>query len=163
MLKYWNNEEATKKVIDEARWMHSGDVAIMDKDGYVKIVGRIKDMILRGGENIGPLEVEEYLLSHEAIGEVHVIGVPSYKYGEEVMAWVRFKAQKSATEKELYDFCYGQIASFKIPKYWKFVDSFPITISGKIRKVEMREVSSKELGLTGRNPRESFDESNAKG
>jgi fatty-acyl-CoA synthase len=163
MLKYWNNEEATKKVIDDARWMHTGDVAIMDKDGYVKIVGRIKDMIMRGGENIGPMEVEEYLLSHEAIGEVQVIGVPSYKYGEEVMAWVRFKAGKSATEQELHDFCYGQIASFKIPKYWKFVDSFPITISGKIRKVEMREVSSKELGLTGRNPRESFDESNAKG
>ncbi|NWJ50551.1 MAG: AMP-binding protein [Bacteroidetes bacterium] len=162
MLKYWKNEEATNKVIDEARWMHSGDVAIMDSDGYVKIVGRIKDMILRGGENIGPLEIEEYLLSHESISEVHVIGVPSYKYGEEVMAWVKFKPGKSATEDELYKFCYGQIASFKIPKYWKFVDSFPATVTGKIRKVEMREISSRELGLTGRDARETFHEDERK-
>jgi fatty-acyl-CoA synthase len=162
MLKYWKNEEATSKVIDEARWMHSGDVAIMDSDGYVKIVGRIKDMILRGGENIGPLEIEEYLLSHETISEVHVIGVPSYKYGEEVMAWVKFKAGKSATEDELYKFCYGQIASFKIPKYWKFVDSFPATVTGKIRKVEMREISTRELGLKGRDARETFHDDEKK-
>lgn len=162
MLKYWKNEEATNKVIDEARWMHSGDIAIMDSDGYVKIVGRIKDMILRGGENIGPLEIEEYLLSHEAISEVHVIGVPSYKYGEEVMAWVKFKPGRTATEDELHKFCYGQIASFKIPKYWKFVDGFPATVTGKIRKVEMREISTRELGLTGRDARETFQEDEKK-
>ena len=149
-------------MIDEARWMHSGDVAIMDSDGYVKIVGRIKDMILRGGENIGPLEIEEYLLSHESISEVHVIGVPSYKYGEEVMVWVKFKQGKSATEDELYKFCYGQIASYKIPKYWKFVDGFPATVTGKIRKVEMREISTRELGLTGRDARETFHEDERK-
>ncbi len=162
MLKYWKNEEATSKVIDEARWMHSGDVAIMDTDGYVKIVGRIKDMILRGGENIGPLEIEEYLLSHEAISEVHVIGVPSYKYGEEVMAWVKLKEGKTVTEDELHKFCYGQIATFKIPKYWKFVNSFPSTVTGKIRKVDMREISTRELGLTGRDPREIFHEDDRK-
>jgi len=148
MLKYWNNDEATHKVIDEAGWMHTGDVAIMDEEGYVKIVGRIKDMILRGGENIGPLEIEEYLHLHEAVSEVHVIGVPSHKYGEDVMAWIKVKAGKKVTEKELYDFCHGQIATYKIPRYWKFVDSFPATITGKIRKVEMREISTKELGLT---------------
>ncbi len=162
MLKYWKNEEATNKVIDEARWMHSGDVAVMDSDGYVKIVGRIKDMILRGGENIGPLEIEEYLLSHEAISEVHVVGVPSYKYGEEVMAWVKFKPGKSATEEDLHKFCYGQIASYKIPKYWKFVDGFPTTVTGKIRKVEMREISTRELGLSGRDARETFHEDEKK-
>jgi fatty-acyl-CoA synthase len=162
MLKYWKNEEATNKVIDEARWMHSGDVAVMDNDGYVKIVGRIKDMILRGGENIGPLEIEEYLLSHECISEVHVIGVPSYKYGEEVMAWVRLKPGGKVTEDELHKFCYGQIASFKIPKYWKFVDSFPATVTGKIRKVEMREISTRELGLTGRDAREVYQDDGKK-
>jgi fatty-acyl-CoA synthase len=148
MLKYWDNDEATRAVIDEGRWMHTGDLAIMDEEGYVKITGRIKDMILRGGENIGPLEIEEYLRTHECISDVHVIGVPSYKYGEEVMAWVKLKEGKTVMEKELEHFCKGQIATFKIPKYWKFVDGFPITVTGKIRKVEMREISSKELGLT---------------
>jgi fatty-acyl-CoA synthase len=156
MLKYWDNEEATNKVIDQGGWMHTGDVAIMDSEGYVKIVGRIKDMILRGGENIGPLEIEEFLRHHPAISDVYVIGVPSYKYGEEVMAWVKFKDGKSATEEELQKYCKGQIASYKIPKYWKFVDAFPITVSGKIRKVEMREISTKELGLSGRDPKEKF-------
>ena len=157
MLKYWNNEEATKAVIDDAGWMHTGDLATMDDDGYVKITGRIKDMILRGGENIGPLEIEEYLRTHDAISDVHVIGVPSYKYGEEVMAWVKLKDDMAVTEQELTEFCKGQIATYKIPKYWKFVDSFPITVTGKIRKVEMREISAKELGLTNRNEGEKFE------
>ena len=156
MLKYWANEEATASVIDEAGWMHTGDLAVMDEEGYVKITGRIKDMILRGGENIGPLEIEEYLRTHEAISDVHVIGVPSYKYGEEVMAWVKLKEGKIVTEKELTEYCKGQIATFKIPKYWKFVDSFPITVTGKIRKVEMREISAKELGLDSENLRGEF-------
>jgi len=149
MLKYWENEEATKSVLDDAGWMHTGDMAVMDEDGYVSIVGRLKDMIIRGGENIGPLEIEEFLRGHEAVSDVHVIGVPSYKYGEEVMAWIKFKAGKSATEEELHAYCKGQIATYKIPKYWKFVDAFPITVTGKIRKVEMREISTKELGLEG--------------
>jgi len=157
MLKYWDNDEATNAVIDIAGWMHTGDLAIMDDDGYVKITGRIKDMILRGGENIGPLEIEEYLRTHEAISDTHVIGVPSYKYGEEVMAWIKLKDGQTVTETELVEYCKGQIATYKIPKYWKFVDSFPTTISGKIRKVEMREISTKELGLSTVNAGEKFD------
>ncbi|MBN1185231.1 MAG: AMP-binding protein [Bacteroidales bacterium] len=157
MLKYWNNDEATHTVIDEGRWMHTGDLAVMDEEGYVKITGRIKDMILRGGENIGPLEIEEYLRTHDYISDVHVIGVPSYKYGEEVMAWVKLKDSKVISGQELTEFCKGQIATFKIPKYWKFVDSFPITVTGKIRKVEMREISTRELGLHRRNEDEKFE------
>ncbi|WP_421919110.1 AMP-binding protein [Marinifilum sp.] len=150
MLKYWNNEEATNAVIDDAGWMHTGDIASMDKDGYVTITGRIKDMIIRGGENISPFEIEEYLHTHEAISETYVIGVPDYKYGEVVMAWVKFKEGKLATEEELREYCKGQIATYKIPKYFKFTDEFPTTVTGKIRKIEMREISSKELGLVGR-------------
>ena len=150
MLKYWNNEEATKSVIDDTGWMHTGDLASMDEDGYVTITGRIKDMIIRGGENISPFEIEEFFHSHNSISEVYVIGVPDYKYGEVVMAWVKFKDGKSATEEELREYCKGQIATYKIPKYFKFTDEFPTTVTGKIRKVEMREISSQELELSGR-------------
>ncbi|MDQ1772673.1 AMP-binding protein [Labilibaculum sp. A4] len=150
MLKYWNNEEATKSVIDNAGWMHTGDLASMDEDGYVTITGRIKDLIIRGGENISPFEIEEFFHSHESISEVYVIGVPDYKYGEVVMAWIKFKEGKSATEEELRDYCKGQIATYKIPKYFKFTSEFPTTVTGKIRKVEMRDISSKELELIGR-------------
>lgn len=150
MLKYWNNEEATKSVIDDTGWMHTGDLASMDEDGYVTITGRIKDMIIRGGENISPFEIEEFFHSHNSISEVYVIGVPDYKYGEVVMAWVKFKEGKSATEDELRDYCKGQIATYKIPKYFKFTNEFPTTVTGKIRKVEMREISSQELELSGR-------------
>ncbi len=147
MLGYWNDEKATKKVIDKNRWMHSGDVAMMDHDGFISIVGRIKDIIIRGGENISPKEIEDFLLVHPAVLDIQVIGVPSHKYGEEVMAWVRVKPNMSCTEEDLLSFCKGKIATFKIPKYWKFVDDFPMTVTGKIRKVEMREISAKELGL----------------
>ena len=147
MLKYWNNAEATASVIDDSRWMHTGDLAEMDEDGYVKIVGRIKDLIIRGGENISPFEIEEFLHNHDAIKDVQVIGVPDYKYGEEVMAWIILKEEKNTTPEELQAFCKGQIATYKIPKYWKFVTSFPATVTGKVRKVEMREISTKELGL----------------
>ncbi|HOT15036.1 MAG TPA: AMP-binding protein [Bacteroidales bacterium] len=147
MLGYWDNEADTRLAIDAAGWMHTGDLATMDDDGYFAIVGRIKDIIIRGGENISPREIEEFLIRHEAISDVHVIGVPSQKYGEEVMAWVKKKEGMELTEEELNSYCKGQISTFKIPKYWKFVDSFPMTISGKIRKVEMREISAKELGL----------------
>ncbi|MGQ1787794.1 MULTISPECIES: AMP-binding protein [unclassified Saccharicrinis] len=150
MLKYWNNPEATASVIDEGRWMHTGDLAEMDEDGYVKIVGRIKDMIIRGGENISPFEVEEFLHNHDAIKEVQVIGVPDFKYGEEVMAWVILKNGTQIAEEELKAYCKGQIATFKIPKYWKFVNEFPTTVTGKVRKVEMREISAEELGLSHR-------------
>ncbi len=150
MLKYWNNPEATASVIDEGRWMHTGDLAEMDEDGYVKIVGRIKDLIIRGGENISPFEIEEYLQHHDKIQSVQVIGVPDPKYGEEVMAWVILKDGESTTDEELKAYCKGQIATYKIPKYWKFVNEFPTTVTGKVRKIEMREISTKELGLEER-------------
>ncbi|MEP7110237.1 MAG: AMP-binding protein [Ferruginibacter sp.] len=147
MLGYWNNEMATAEAIDEAGWMHTGDLATADEDGYVNIVGRIKDMICRGGENIYPREIEEFLYGHDAIADVQVIGVPSEKYVEEVMAWVRLKDGHTASACELQEYCKKQIAQFKIPKYWKFVDGFPMTVTGKIRKVAMREESIIELGL----------------
>jgi len=147
MLGYWNNADATSQAIDAAHWMHTGDLAVMDEDGYCNIVGRIKDMIIRGGENVYPREVEEFLYRHPAVADVSVIGVPSEKYGEEVMAWVKLREGAACTEEDLTEFCRGQIATFKIPRYWKFTDTFPMTVTGKIRKVEMREVSVDELGL----------------
>ncbi|WP_291091626.1 AMP-binding protein [Empedobacter sp. UBA7494] len=146
MQKYWNNPEATSQVIDENNWLHTGDLATMDVDGYINITGRIKDIIIRGGENISPKEIEDFLYEHESISDVQIIGVPSIKYGEEVMAWVKVKDGITITEDELKAYCLS-IAHFKRPKYWKFVQEFPMTISGKIRKIEMREVSIKELGL----------------
>nr|WP_280516785.1 AMP-binding protein [Carboxylicivirga mesophila] len=150
MLKYWNNPEATASVIDEGRWMHTGDLAEMDEHGYVKIVGRIKDLIIRGGENISPFEIEEFLHKHDDIKDVQVIGVPSARYGEEVMAWVIPQEGANITGETLHSYCKGQIATFKIPKYWKFVSEFPTTVTGKVRKVEMREISANELGLEQR-------------
>ncbi len=147
MLGYWDAPEDTSSVLDKNRWMHTGDLGVMDEEGYVKIVGRIKDLIIRGGENIAPLEIEEFLMMHEAVENVQIIGVPSLKYGEEVMAWIKMKDGYDLTEADFDAYCRGQIATFKIPRYWKFVQEFPMTVSGKIRKVEMREVSIKELGL----------------
>ncbi len=147
MLGYWNNEQATRAAIDTARWMHTGDLATMDELGYVNIVGRIKDMIIRGGENIYPREVEEFFYGHPAIADVQVIGVPSEKYGEEVMAWVKLREGAAATGDELATWCKGKIASYKIPRHWKFVDSFPMTVTGKVQKFKMREVAVEELGL----------------
>ncbi|MDR4952351.1 AMP-binding protein [Chryseobacterium sp. ES2] len=147
MLKYWNDPENTKKVLDDARWMHTGDMAVMDKDGYITISGRIKDLIIRGGENISPKEIEDFLYTYTNILDVQIIGVPSEKFGEEVMAWVKVRKGFTITAEELQEYCKGRIAHYKVPKYWKFVDEFPMTISGKIRKVEMREISMKELEL----------------
>jgi len=147
MLGYWNNETATRDAIDEARWMHTGDLATMDEDGYVNIVGRIKDMIIRGGENVYPREIEEFLYRHPDVSDVQVIGVPSERYGEEVMAWVRLREGASITGDDLTAYCRGKISSFKIPRYWKFVDAFPMTVTGKIQKFKMREDSIAELGL----------------
>ncbi|WP_280551557.1 AMP-binding protein [Halomonas sp. 25-S5] len=147
MLGYWNNPEATDKAIDEAGWMHTGDLATMDEEGYVAIVGRIKDMIIRGGENIYPREVEDFLYTHPAISDVQVIGVPDEKYGEEVMAWIKLTEGESLSEEELKAFCKGQIAHYKVPRYVKFVDDFPMTVTGKIQKFKMREEATHELGL----------------
>ena len=147
MLGYWSNAEATAKAIDAARWMHTGDLATMDADGYVNIVGRLKDMVIRGGENIYPREVEEFLYTHPKISDVQVIGVPDAKYGEQLMAWVKLREGETATGDELQEFCRGQIATFKIPVYWKFVDSFPMTVTGKVQKFLMRQQSIEELGL----------------
>lgn len=147
MLKYWNDPERTKQSLDQERWMHTGDLASMDEEGYITITGRIKDLIIRGGENISPKWIEDFLYTHPKIVDVQVIGVPSERFGEEVMAWVKLHPGVEATGEELRAFCDQKIAHYRIPKYWKFVDSFPMTISGKIRKVEMREISIKELGL----------------
>lgn len=147
MLGYWDNPEETKAIIDEKRWLHTGDIAVMDDNGYVSITGRIKDIIIRGGENISPKEIEDFLIVHEGVTDVQVIGVHSEKYGEEVMAWVKPRAGYDVTAEILTAYCKNKIATFKIPKYWKFVDAFPMTVTGKIRKVEMREISEKELNL----------------
>jgi fatty-acyl-CoA synthase len=147
MLGYWNDPQATAAAIDPARWMHTGDLATIDAAGYLNIVGRIKDLILRGGDNIYPREVEEFLYTHPAIADVQVIGVPSLRYGEEVMAWVKLKDGSQATGLELTAFCKNRIASNKIPAFWKFVDSFPMTVTGKIQKYLMRAQSVRELGL----------------
>ena len=147
MLGYWDNPEDTKAIIDDTRWLHSGDIAVMDDNGYVSIVGRIKDLIIRGGENISPKEIEDFLIVHEGVSDVQVIGVYSEKYGEEVMAWVKPRPGYDISAESLDAYCRGKIATFKIPRYWKFVDTFPMTVTGKIRKVEMREISEKELGL----------------
>src|SRR5437763_2260915 len=140
MLGEWSDEAATRAAIDPAGWMHTGDLASMDERGYVKIVGRIKDMIIRGGENIYPREVEEFLHTHPAVSEAQVIGVPSAKYGEEVMAWVRLKPGAGLSDGELAEFCKGRIATYKIPRWWKLVDAFPMTVTGKVQKFRMREL-----------------------
>jgi fatty-acyl-CoA synthase len=146
MLGYWEDPEATAKAIDSAGWMHSGDLATMDDDGYVRIVGRLKDMIIRGGENIYPREVEEFLYTIPGIADVQVIGIPCPKYGEEVMAWVRLKDGVNLTGEQLQEMCHGRIATFKIPRHWKFVDAFPMTVTGKVQKYKMREIAAAELG-----------------
>ncbi|WP_323753939.1 AMP-binding protein [Marinobacter sp.] len=148
MLKYWNNEEKTREAIDENGWMHTGDLATMDDEGYVQIVGRIKDMVIRGGENIYPKEIEEFFYTHPAIEEVQVTGIPDDKYGEELIAWVKFRPDaEPVSADDLQEFCKGKIAHFKIPRNYKFVDEFPMTVTGKIQKFKMREVSIEELGL----------------
>jgi fatty-acyl-CoA synthase len=147
MLGYWDNPQATHDAIDGAGWMHTGDLASMSDEGSVNIVGRIKDMVLRGGENIFPREVEEFLYTHPGVADVQVIGVPDAKYGEELVAWVKLRPGFAPTGDELRAFCKGKIATYKIPRYWKFVDGFPMTVTGKVQKFKMREVSIGELGL----------------
>jgi len=127
--------------------MHPGDLATLDDDGYLNIVGRIKDMIIRGGENIYPREIEELLHTHPAVGDVQVIGIPDEKYGEEVMAWIRLLEGAVPNEEELATFCRDRLASYKVPRYWRFVDGFPMTVTGKVQKFRMRESAIEELGL----------------
>ena len=145
---YWGDPERTAESIDRAGWMHSGDLATIDEDGYGNIVGRIKDMVIRGGENVYPREIEEYLYRHPKIEEVQVIGVPDAKYGEEICAWIKLKPGETADADEIKDFCRGQIAHYKIPRYVRFVDDFPMTVTGKIQKFIMREQTVAELGLS---------------
>ncbi|MGI9235939.1 MAG: AMP-binding protein [Woeseiaceae bacterium] len=145
MLGYWNDEEQTRETIDDARWLHSGDLGVMDDEGYLSIVGRIKDMIIRGGENIYPREVEEFLYTHPKIKEVQVFGVPDLKMGEEVCAWVQVEDGAVLTEEDLKSFCQGQITHFKIPKHIRFVDEYPMTVTGKIQKFKMSEVMAEEI------------------
>ncbi len=148
MLGYWNDEEKTGEAIDAARWMHTGDLATIDAEGYCNIVGRIKDMVIRGGENVYPREIEEFLYRHPKIQDVQVIGVPDPRYGEELCAWIRLREGTSATAEEIRAFCQGQIAHYKIPRYVRFVDDFPMTVTGKIQKFLMREQMIRELGLS---------------
>jgi len=147
MLGYWNDAARTREAIDAARWMHTGDLATIDAEGYCNIVGRIKDMVIRGGENVYPREIEEFLYRHPKIQDVQVIGVPDDRYGEEICAWVKLRPGESASEEDIRAFCRDQIAHYKVPRYVKFVDAFPMTVTGKIQKFIMREETITELGL----------------
>ena len=147
MLGYWDDSERTAEAIDEAGWMLTGDLATIDEEGYCKIVGRLKDMVIRGGENIYPREIEEFLYLHPKVREVQVVGVPDPKYGEELCAWIRLKDGETATPEDIKDFCKGQISHYKIPRYVKFVDEFPMTVSGKVQKFVIRDQMIEELGL----------------
>ncbi|MHB1423367.1 MAG: AMP-binding protein [Gemmataceae bacterium] len=147
MRGYWNEESATHAAIDAGGWMHSGDLAVMEEAGYVHIVGRLKDMIIRGGENISPREIEETLVAHAVVSEAQVIGVPSRKYGEEVMAWIRPRPGATLSEEELITYCRSRLSAFKVPRYWRFVESFPMTVTGKIQKFRLRQMAVELLGL----------------
>jgi fatty-acyl-CoA synthase len=147
MLGYWNDAEKTAEAIDAEGWMHTGDLATLDAEGYCNIVGRIKDMVIRGGENIYPREIEDFLFRHPKIEDVQVVGVPDVKYGEELCAWIKLRAGESAAAEEIIAFCRGQIAHYKTPRYVRFVDAFPMTVTGKIQKFEIRRAMIAELGL----------------
>ncbi|MFW2382979.1 MAG: AMP-binding protein [Acidimicrobiales bacterium] len=147
MLGYWAEPELTSESIDEEGWMHSGDTAVMDDEGYVNIVGRIKDMVIRGGENVYPREIEEFLYSHPKIRDVQVIGVPDEKYGEEIMAWVQIDEGETLTAEEVREYCSGKIAHYKIPRYVQVAEEFPMTVTGKIQKFKLREQAIEDLGL----------------
>ena len=149
MKGYYKLPEATEAAIDAEAWLHTGDLATVDAEGYYKITGRSKDMIIRGGENVYPREIEEFLYTNPKVADVQVIGVPDDRFGEEIMAWVMLRAGEEATEDEVRDFCRGRIAHYKVPRYVKFVSEFPMTVTGKIQKFVMREQSIKELELEG--------------
>jgi fatty-acyl-CoA synthase len=147
MLGYWDEPDKTAEAIDAGRWMHTGDLAVMDAAGYLNIVGRIKDMVIRGGENVYPREVEEFLYTHPAIEDVQVVGVPDERYGEELCAWVKLRPGAGLTADEVRGYCQGKIAHYKIPRYVRFTESFPMTVTGKVQKYKMREASIADLGL----------------
>jgi fatty-acyl-CoA synthase len=147
MRGYWNEPERTREAVDAGGWMHTGDLGVIDEEGYCNIVGRVKDMIIRGGENISPREIEEFLYRHPAVLDVAVVGVPDHKYGEAVCACIRLRPGIVATEEEIRTFCRGQIAHFKVPHYVRFVDNFPLTVTGKVQKFLIREQLRTELKL----------------
>ena len=147
MLGYWNEPDKTAEAIDAARWMHTGDLAVVRDDGYVQIVGRIKDMIIRGGENVYPREIEEFLYSHPAVSDVQVIGVPDERYGEAVMAYVKLRAGATVDGEALREHCRERIAHYKVPKYVESIDEFPMTVTGKIQKYKLRDRAIETLGL----------------
>jgi fatty-acyl-CoA synthase len=147
MAGYWEDPEATRGAVDAAGWMHTGDLAVMDRDAYLNIVGRLKDMVIRGGENIYPREIEEVLFEHPAVASAQVVGVPDARFGEELMAWVALRDGEVATEEELRAFCRERLSHFKVPRYWKLVAEFPMTVTGKVQKFKMRDVAIEELGL----------------
>jgi fatty-acyl-CoA synthase len=149
MLGYWQDETRTREVVDAAGWMHTGDLATLDTDGYCRIVGRLKDMIIRGGENVYPREIEEFLYSHLKVLDVQVFGVPDAKFGEQICAWVRLREGCTASVAEIQDYCRHHLAYYKVPHYVRFVDAFPMTVTGKVQKYLMRDVITQELGLAG--------------
>jgi fatty-acyl-CoA synthase len=152
MLGYWQEPEKTAAAIDPAGWMRTGDLATMDEQGYVNIVGRSKDMIIRGGENVYPREIEEYLFGHPAIADVQVVGVPDPRYGEEICAWVRLREGAQATVEQVREFCKGRIAHYKVPRYVLFANDFPMTVTGKIQKFKLREQAIHKLALHDAGP-----------
>jgi fatty-acyl-CoA synthase len=147
MKGYWGDEERTSEAIDADGWMHTGDLATIDGEGYCNITGRVKDMLIRGGENVYPREIEEYLYRHPAVQQVQVFGVPDEKFGEEICAWIVLKPGESATEEDIKAFCKGQIAHYKVPRYVRFRDELPMTVTGKAQKFKMRDVMVEELEL----------------
>lgn len=149
MQGYWADDERTAESIDKAGWMHTGDLATMDDDGYVNITGRLKDMIIRGGENIYPREIEEFLYTHPAVQDVQVFGIPDDRMGEEVCAWVLLRADEQTNEDQIRAFCKGQIAHYKVPRYIRFVAEYPMTVTGKIQKFVMRDMMKDELAGAG--------------
>jgi fatty-acyl-CoA synthase len=147
MKGYWEDPQRTRETVDQEGWLHSGDLGVMDEQGYVQVVGRLKDMIIRGGENIYPREIEEFLFTHPKIQDAAVVGVCDEKYGEEVCVWVQLREQQALSEEEIRTFCKDHIAYFKVPRYIRIVDAFPMTVTGKVQKFKMREQTEKELGL----------------
>jgi fatty-acyl-CoA synthase len=147
MTGYDSDSEATARTIDEEGWLHTGDLGVMLSDGHFKITGRAKEMLIRGGENIFPREIEEFLFTHPKIADAAVVGLPDRKLGEAVLAWIRLKAGSTATEDEIRLFCDGRIAHFKVPQFIRFVDTFPMTVTGKIQKFRIREIEMQERGL----------------
>jgi fatty-acyl-CoA synthase len=148
MIGYWDDADRTRDAIDVAGWMHTGDLATLDAEGYCNITGRLKDLVIRGGENISPREVEDFLYRHPGVQAAQVFGVPDTKFGEELCVWIQLQANASVTEQQLRDFCTGQIAHHKIPRYIRFVTEFPMTVTGKVQKFVMREAMRAELGVS---------------